>query len=61
MEIKPTKKRLETIYKNKKIYTRFVNCEDLEKSFTLGDLLFTVAVVLVGILGGLVLVSYSIN
>ena len=61
MEIKPTNKRVETIYRNKKIYTRVVNCDDLEKPYALNELLLTVMIVLAGILGGLVLASYLIN
>ena len=61
MEIKPNNKRVETIYKNKKIYTRVVNCDDLEKPYALNELLLTVMIVLAGILGGLILGDYLIN
>lgn len=61
MEIKPTNKRVETIYRNKKIYTRVVNCDDLEKPYALNELLLTVMIVLAGILGELILGDYLIN
>jgi hypothetical protein len=60
-ETKPTKKTKTIFTKDKGIVVIMVPAEESKRPFTLGDLLFTVAVVLAGILGGLVLGSYLIN